>query len=765
MSPPAEYIAHVAQAADASQWKVHALQDHLQSVAAQAGGFAAKFGSSDWAALCGSWHDLGKFLPGWQAYIRRQTGYDEDAHIENYPGRPNHSSAGAALAMQRFNKSPLARLLAYIIAGHHAGLPDWMPVPEIGGDLQTRLFDPLENILKTHEIEQIANIPAAQAFFDIDLPKSMPLGCTNPEAARQSMEYVHLWIRMLFSCVVDADFLDTEKFCTLENFHKRGGYPDLKELVARFDTYMARKQADAPATDVNKSRADILHCCRTKAGSPPGFFSLTVPTGGGKTLSSMAFALNHAIQHNKQRVIMAIPYTSIIEQTAAVYREAFGEDTVLEHHSNLDPDKETHKSRLAAENWDAPVVVTTNVQLFESLFASRSSACRKLHNIANSVIILDEAQMLPPSYLRPVLSALQGLVKHFGATVVFCTATQPALSARIGSGLAVFDGLPPAVEIMDEPKHYFTAFKRVDVALPALGSVSDWPALAEDLKKHDQVLCVVNTRNDCRALHKLMPKGAVHLSANMCGEERSEVIGEVKKKLEQGQPVRVISTQLVEAGVDMDFPVVYRALAGIDSIVQAAGRCNREGRLNQKGRLGKVVVFVPPRPAPPGLLRKGEDTAKSILQGKTALEMTPALFNEYFKIFYNAVNDFDNPGFQPRLVSGAGECAFQFRSFARDFRLIDDTAQRGIIVWYKGKSRDSLELIAMLRRKGPEPWLMRKFQRFIVNVPLPVFNKLAEGDYLEDVHGYWVQKATGLYKSGLGLLPDAGEWDRETWVC
>lgn len=763
MCPPEEYIAHAAQAADASQWKIHALQEHLQNVAEQAGKFAEKFSGSDWAALCGLWHDLGKFLPGWQAYIRRQTGYDQDAHIENYPGRPNHSSAGAALAMQRFNKSPLARLLAYIIAGHHAGLPDWAPA-DVGGDLQNRLFDPLKNILKTHEIEQIANIPAAQAFLDIDLPKSMPLGCTNPETARQSMEYVHLWIRMLFSCVVDADFLDTEKFCTPANFNKRGGYPGLQELSARFDAYMARKQADAPATDVNKSRADILHCCRTKAGSPPGFFSLTVPTGGGKTLSSMAFALNHAIQHNKQRIIMAIPYTSIIEQTAAVYREALGADAVLEHHSNLDPDQESHKSRLAAENWDVPVVVTTNVQLFESLFASRSSACRKLHNIANSVVILDEAQMLPPSYLRPVLSALLGLVKHFGVTVIFCTATQPALSARIGSGLAVFDGLPPAVEIVDEPEHYFMLLKRVDVTLPAPYAVSDWPAFAEDLKKYDQVLCVVNTRNDCRALHKFMPEHTVHLSANMCGEERSEVIREVKKKLEKGQPVRVISTQLVEAGVDMDFPVVYRALAGIDSIAQAAGRCNREGRLNQEGRLGKVVVFVPPKPAPPGLLRKGEDAAKSILQGKTVLEMTPALFNEYFKTFYNAVNDFDKPGFQPLLVSGTGECAFQFRSFARDFRLIDDTAQRGIIVWYQGKERNSLELIGQLRRNGPEQWLIRKLQRFIVNVPLPVFNKLAEGDYLEDIHGYWVQKSTGLYKRGLGLLPDPADWDRGMFV-
>ncbi|MCG2703951.1 MAG: CRISPR-associated helicase/endonuclease Cas3, partial [Candidatus Omnitrophica bacterium] len=417
-----------------------------------------------------------------------------------------------------------------------------------------------------------------------------------------------------------------------------------------------------------------------------------------------------------------------------------------------------------SENWDMPIVVTTNVQLFESLFSGRTSVCRKLHNIVNSVIILDEAQMLAPEYLKPVLSVLRGLVKHFGVTVIFCTATQPALSAKIGSGLAVFEGLPPATEIIDTPEKYFEELKRVEITLPNISAYSEWQTVADDLKNYKQALCVVNTRKDCRDLHKLMPEGTIHLSANMCGEERSEIIAVIKKKLDGGDSIRVISTQLVEAGVDIDFPVVYRALAGIDSIAQAAGRCNREGRLNEEGRLGKVVVFVPPKKAPVGLLRKGEDAARSILRDQAMLEMTPELFKKYFKSFYGAVNDFDKPKFIERLVQGVPECAFQFRTFAQDFKLIDDTAQRGIIVWYEGKTRNSLELIGLLRRNGPEPWLLRKLQRFIVNVPLPVFNKLAQGDYIEDLHGYWVQKATGLYKSGVGLLPDSADWDRETFI-
>jgi len=302
--------------------------------------------------------------------------------------------------------------------------------------------------------------------------------------------------------------------------------------------------------------------------------------------------------------------------------------------------------------------------------------------------------------------------------------------------------------------------------LPDMSVSSSWQAIASDLIKYDQVLCVVNTRSDCRTLHKLMPEGTIHLSANMCGEERSEIISKIKMKLAGRETVRVISTQLVEAGVDIDFPVVYRAFAGVDSIAQSAGRCNREGHLNKEGRLGKVVVFIPPKSAPPGLLRKGEDAARSVLQNKDSFEMTPEFFREYFRRFYASVNDFDKAKFVERLVAGVSECALQFRTFSRNFSLIDGAAQRGIIVWFKGenKDRNSLDFIDLLRRNGPQPWLLRKLQRFIVNVPVPVFEKLARDGCIEDIHGYWVQKTSGLYKPGLSLLPDSADWDPDMFI-
>src|SRR3989338_2990558 len=757
-----EYIAHVRKDEKTDQWLTHNLSDHLQEVAKRAEEFAQTFGSGDWVRLAGLWHDLGKFNPQWQAYIRRETGYDEDGHLEGYSGRPNHSTSGAVLALERFKESPLGRILAYLIAGHHAGLPDWNS-DSAGGDLQNRLYDTAANKLKTEEISVIRKLSDVQQYLTILSPKTQPLQCISSSDAQRASEHLHLWIRMLFSCLVDADFLDTEKFMTPSAALQRRKYPTLEELTARFDAFMEMKEGKAQLTSINQSRAEILKHCRAKAELPPGFFSLTVPTGGGKTLSSMAFALRHALRHNKKRVIMAIPYTSIIEQTAAVYKEIFGE-VVIEHHSNLDLEKETRKSRLASENWDAPIIVTTNVQLFESLFASRTSSCRKLHNIVDSVIILDEAQMLPPEYLRPILSVLRGLVEYFGVTVVLCTATQPAFNGKIGSGQAVFDGLSQATEIIGDTPTFIKAFKRCEIFLPDMPTPKDWNTLAGELIENPQVLCIVNTRRDCQELHRLMPKGTFHLSANMCGEERSEVIADIKKRLFGEEPVRVISTQLIEAGVDIDFPVVYRALAGIDSIAQAAGRCNREGKLNTLGQMGRVVVFFPPKSVPTGLLRKSEDAAKSILPQQGLLELQQEVYKKYFESFYRSVNDFDKPGFFQRLVSGAGEAAFQFRSFAKDIRLIDDSVQKGIIVYYDGMKNSSIKLIDQLRRNGPEPWLMRKLQRFIVNIPLRVAEQLVREEHIEDIHGYYVQKSTGLYQRGYGLLPDPQTWAQELFI-
>ncbi|MFZ5659346.1 MAG: CRISPR-associated helicase Cas3' [Pseudomonadota bacterium] len=717
-------LAHVRQDPD-GQWREHALEEHLRGAAARSAESATHFGGEDWAYLAALWHDLGKYSEEFQTYIKNASGYERsEAHIETSKGKVDHSTAGAIYAVEQFKEH--GRVLAYLISGHHAGLPDWYPDEAAGGALSVRLQQ--QKLLKRTLCQ---NIPPAI------LQRSKP---SSPVPGGK--EGFALWLRMLFSCLVDADFLDTEAFMDGKKAGQRGGYPLLSDLLPIFDAYMQQKTATAQPSKVNRIRADVLRQCREKAVLPPGLFSLTVPTGGGKTLSSLAFALRHAQLHSKRRIIYAIPYTSIIEQTANIFREIFG-GAVVEHHSNLDPDSETAKSRLASENWDAPIIVTTNVQLFESLFAARTSRVRKLHNLANSVVVLDEAQLLPPEFLRPILKAVRLLAAHYGVSFVLSTATQPALNSREGLGWR-FEGLDNVREIMDDPDGLYSALKRVDVQLPEdLLRPKGWEEVASELRQHESALCIVNRREDCRELFRMMPPGTVHLSALMCGEHRSRVIAEIKQRLANGEPVHVISTQLVEAGVDLDFPVVYRALAGLDSIAQAAGRCNREGKLE----CGRVVVFVPPKSAPSGLLRKGEQTAVGLLSGFRGDPLTRDWFQRYFEHFYRKT-DLDRHGIEDLLKPDRLEV--QFRTAAIKFRLID-SAYQPVFVQYG----ESPSLLGRLEKEGPERWLMRKLQRYTVNLPERQFKQmLAQGD-LREVHpGMFALVSEALYDAQLGVIAE-----------
>lgn len=409
------FIAHAKRSdtGDNTPGAPHDLSDHLASVAALAACFARDFGE-DWARLAGQWHDLGKYRPAFQSYIRHAAGFDvENAHIEG-AGRVDHSTVGAVHAIEELGEAS-GRLLAYLIAGHHAGLPDW------NGDNST-LIQRVSHARGGGWLKEVLDQRPPEAILRGAKPESRPKG--GPED-------FHLWVRMLFSCLVDADFLDTENYMDPDKTGSRNGYQEIESLLARFSDHMQRLNAEASASKVNEVRGNVFRQCieRAEEDRGNGLYSLTVPTGGGKTLASLAFALNHAKNYKKNRVIYAIPYLSIIEQTADVFRGIFGEDMV-EHHSNLDPDKETARSRLAAENWDAPLIVTTNVQFFESLYAARTSRCRKLHNLVNSVVILDEAQLLPPEFLEPCLAAIRTLGTHYGVTFVLCTATQPAFQPR-----------------------------------------------------------------------------------------------------------------------------------------------------------------------------------------------------------------------------------------------------------------------------------------------------------------------------------------------
>ena len=732
----------------------HLLADHLQAVAVLAADFSGAFESVDvtkrWAYLAGLWHDLGKYRSGFQRYLLQSD--SQDAHIEGKVGgrEKTHSAAGALWAVEQLGNSH-GRVLAYLIAGHHAGLDDW------DGGLDARLSSADS---KTEFDEAYAANPPASILSHGDFApnlKQIPGGSAG----------FALWIRMLFSCLVDADFLDTEAHFDVGKPARREGFPTLNQMQLAFDEHMAAKASAvrATATTVNTLRADILRQCRDKAALPPGFFSLTVPTGGGKTLSSLAFGLQHAQAHGKRRVIYAIPYTSIIEQTADVFREVFkslGDEVLIEHHSQADAAEkdETARSRLACENWDGPLVVTTNVQLFESLFAAKTSRCRKLHNLVGSVIVLDEAQQLPPAFLQPILDVLNSLVKYYGVTVVLCTATQPALNTT-----NYFDanqnlrGLENVQEIIDDPDALFQALERVKVELPPdWDTVTPWADVAAQLAAEDCVLAIVNTRKAARELQGLMPSDTLHLSALMCGAHRKAVITHIKARLkakrdgQDHQPLRVVSTQLVEAGVDIDFPVVYRALAGLDSIAQAAGRCNREGRMAGKGR---VVVFVPPELPPLGHLRKGAQACISTLHGQQADPLAPALFATYFQQFYSTV-DLDSKRIVSMLKVEPKTLGVQFRTAADAFRLIDDQDSAMVVVRFAAQHVEIEKLLGMLAAEGPARWLMRKLQRYTVSIHKRLADKmLARGDLSLPMPGLYVLRDTdNLYSNIWGLGGD-----------
>jgi len=725
-------MAHVLQL-ESGSYKIHELEDHLREVGRLASGFASPFQSRDWASVAGLWHDLGKYSKEFQDYIKNAAGIERtEAHIETgSKGRVNHSTAGALLAVDRFGLK--GRVLSYLIAGHHAGIPDWNPEETGGASLEIRM----------NQKELLGRIPLDSLPSDISIQNEPGF---QPSGGKVGF---HLWVRMLYSCLVDADYLDTEKFMNPSSFSQRGQFSDICTLLELFERWMISMRTGALCSPINDLRAEILASCLRKSESDPGLFLLEVPTGGGKTLSSMAFALHHAIRFLKRRIIYVIPFTSIIEQTADVFRRIFGEN-VIEHHSNLDPDQENAKSQLASENWDAPIIVTTNVQFFESLFSARSSRCRKLHNIVDSVVILDEAQLLPPEYLQPILDVMNLLMKYYGVSVLLSTATQPALSSRSWfdgkiRGLENPDG-SPGISIMDDPARLYERMERVSYQFPPWGGpCREWPEIATELAGYDSVLCVVNSRKDCRDLYRLMPSGTIHLSALMCGAHRSEKIAEIRNRLREGVSLRVVSTQLVEAGVDIDFPVVYRAMSGLDSIIQAAGRCNREGKLDK----GRVVVFRPPRPSPPGLLRKAEDSAKSILYGREEIPFRREEFKRYYELFYSKTN-LDKHDLDVCLKCD-GRMEVQFRSAAERFRLIDDSSVKSFYVLYgEGDS-----YIDFLKRKGPESWILRKLQRYSVSVSKYAFEKLLSQGRIQEISpGYYAQGFEGFYSEDLGVLLD-----------
>ncbi|NOZ19595.1 MAG: CRISPR-associated helicase Cas3' [Planctomycetes bacterium] len=717
---PETYYAHTLEGdPDPAHWQT--LQSHLTAVAEKAAEFGQAFCADDWAYIAGLWHDIGKYRPEFQQRLR-----DGQTAVE-------HSGLGGALAMRR-NKE-LGVLLAFAIAGHHTGLAN--PTSS-----DTRPPTPLLERIKSNNLllDPILSLLPPEIYnCDVpSLPDFLRLAETGA-STKKMLRHTELWIRFLFSALIDADRLDAEAFNHPERAALRESGPPMAILREQLDGCIEQKVAglssDERSHPVNQARADVLAACRQAATEAPGCFSLTVPTGGGKTLSAMSFALRHAEANDLRRVIVVIPYTSIIEQNAGVYRDALGPKNVVEHHSNFDPLKQsneqgeevTERHQLACENWDAPVIVTTSVQFFESLFSNRTSQCRKLHNICRSVIILDEVQTVPPAYLLSILDVLNELVSNYGCSVVLSTATPPALSER----QRFEEGLHDVRPIISNPGDLATRLKRVeydwcDPDAPA----AEWEDLAAELAAHRQVLTVVHRRDDARSLAKAVDErvedgSVLHLSALMCPAHRTDVLGRINSMLIANEPCRVVSTQLVEAGVDIDFPVVYRALAGLASIVQAAGRCNREGRLKQ----GQVVVFRAPTAPPAGTLRTAMTVTESLLRekGKALNPDDVDLFEEYFRAFYFTQAK-DARDIQPEREQ------LNFANVAKKFKMIEDHFSRPVVVPYDGAK----EILDKLRRDGPNRDLFRALQRYQVSIHENAFAKLDQAGGLEQVvEGLW----------------------------
>ncbi|TAN48130.1 MAG: CRISPR-associated endonuclease Cas3'' [Methylococcaceae bacterium] len=722
------YLAHTENA----HGNVHLLQEHLLSVGTLARRFVADGcpALSEAAYWTGVLHDLGKYRDEFQQYLRAERSSSAETH---------HAVYGAALALQRESYG-----LAFAIAGHHAGLHD-------RGDLEALLLG------SKYQAER--RVPPLLARFEQELGK-VPERIIDPAFIEHSPHSVEFYIRMLFSLLIDADRLDTEAhgtgFCRVPLKLNTDGL--LERLIAE-------KNSKSAEGELNALRNRIFQACLDQASAPPGFFSLTVPTGGGKTLSAMAFALTHSARNGLRRIIVVIPYLSIIEQNAAQYRRIFDpndEGIVVEHHSAVrapeDGDEsrplspfEKHPAEYAVENWDAPVIVTTSVQFIETLFACRTSRCRKLHNIARSVVLFDEVQTLPTHLLNPLLNVFRELRRHYGTSFVFSTATQPAFRRR---PLSLTEGFAPGeIKSIIDNATTETLFRRLNrVAFkpfPRHGETLSWAALAEAMAERDQALCVVNVRRHAFELWEKLrgrvpaeKKDAVfHLSSAMCaehrlarlGDEQNPAPGTIRYQLRYQQPCRLVSTQLIEAGVDVDFPVVWRALAPLDSIVQAAGRCNRENRLTDemgKPRLGEVIIFRPEQHnLPAGIYKTAADLTVSLLEKweADALTTDPTLFECYFdQLYQNVPTD--------RKVQDERE-NLHFRKVAESARVIEEDTQ-AVIVPY-GAAREIVRDIRERPVKKGKPRIdrsdMRKLQRYMVNLHSRDYSRLQQFSAIESL--------------------------------
>lgn len=719
------FVAHVSE--DGSRQEL--VRTHLLEVARMASDFARPFHAESWAYAAGLLHDIGKYSKEFQNRI-----------LHGGP-KVDHSTAGSAVLFDRWP------LLSYCVAGHHGGLPDG----GVSASWDSSLYG---RINKAHD----DGIPRFEAWkSEIEMPEikapELEFPPKNDEATRYACAFL---TRMVFSCLVDADFLCTERFmCGVE---RKGLASDsVNSLLEKLERHISKFYP--PISPLNTTRCGFLNECKEMAVHPRGVFSITAPTGSGKTYGLMRFALNHAVApgNGQRRIIVAEPYTSIIEQNADVYREVFGQENVLEHHANFDfdamgDDGVGNRLRLAAENWEAPIIVTTNVQFFESLYSNRTSRCRKLHNIAGSVIVLDEAQMIPTEYLLPCVSALAELVRNYGCSVVLCSATQPALN-----GFFEREGLS-VTEVVGDVPGLFQAFSRV--TYQSLGSLDD-DSLAERMLADGSALCIVNSRKQALHLFDLLhargEEGLYHLTTLMHPVHRRRVLEEIRHRMKiEGLPCLVVATSLVEAGVDLDFPVVYRALAGLDSMVQAGGRCNREGK--QPAKDSFVYLFeaadVNPNSIPPEV-RQRADVTRSVVPGVTdsgssvdlgAPDVVRSFFDRLY--FYKGDSELDKGGIRERLCNypiDHGKPSIDFKTVSDSFHLIEGGAYSIVV-----PDDEVLSAIERVKEGVAARGDLRRLSTHSVSV------------YEYDLRELWRAGAVEELAHGLFLLVDEARYKEQT---
>jgi len=746
------------------------LPEHIQGVAHHCALFLEEAGLPELAPLgrlLAQLHDAGKAQPAFQRYILGKS--DQKAP---------HSGAGALLATKLLPSHPkghplkrtrIAQLLAYAISGHHRGLYDYTGLENKLDDIETKdrckkaegdlseLISEIQSWVKEHGARTEAYLRKLASRVEEE-------------------EQAQALIRLLFSCLVDADFLDTEAFMDEERKGRRqeatSGYAPLETLRDRLTKHMEGFSTEGK---INEARRAFLNRCREHGRTcPKGYYSLFLPTGGGKTLSSMAWALETALKHEAQRIIYVIPYTSIITQTAGIFREIFGEENVLEHHSDIsfsggETSQEAERyerTRLLAENWDAPIIVTTNVQFFESLFSHKVSRSRKVHSIANSVVVFDEVQMSPTEFLNPMLRLLEDLRHIYGTQLLFCSATLPPFDKDHSSSFKRvndFHQLSDAIQpIVPEDPELFKVFDRVIYHLEEKEYTTK--ELAEELSQLDSALCIVNSRRDASQLyHALLEAGketqnVIHLSRNMCSAHLKERIAEIRQRLKAGLPTIVISTQLIEAGVDIDLPIVYRAMSGLDSIVQAGGRCNREGK---RPAPGEVYVFsLSDGGKAFGAIAQGQDATRFLLDNDkehTRPSIPLELIEAYYDRYYASIESFDTKDIAESLYDEdeAKRWRFDFQQASEDFQLIDNV-DHDLFVPY-GKGKELLEglqkQILYLNHKT-----LRELQQYHVAISKWRYEELEEARLLSEII---VDRETG--KSILVLAPQG--YDEALGVC